>query len=106
MKQQLKTILSIASLLSVSPWITAKGEIPLEKSPNVILFLMDDMGFGDLSCYGALQYKTPKSGPDGKGGYSLYQLSFTTGRLQCLPRGPDDWLLPKQGKHFRRFVPQ
>lgn len=30
-----------------------------KKSPNVILFLMDDMGYGDMSCYGALQYKTP-----------------------------------------------
>jgi arylsulfatase len=30
-----------------------------EKSPNVVLILMDDLGYGDLSCYGALQYKTP-----------------------------------------------
>ena len=29
------------------------------KAPNVILILMDDMGYGDLSCYGALQYQTP-----------------------------------------------
>ncbi|HEV7347330.1 sulfatase [Telluribacter sp.] len=27
--------------------------------PNVILFFMDDMGYGDLSCYGALGYQTP-----------------------------------------------
>jgi arylsulfatase len=30
-----------------------------EPLPNVILILMDDMGFGDLSCYGALDIKTP-----------------------------------------------
>ncbi|HUX56465.1 MAG TPA: sulfatase [Bacteroidales bacterium] len=30
-----------------------------EKSPNVVLVLMDDLGYGDLSCYGALEYKTP-----------------------------------------------
>lgn len=29
------------------------------KAPNVVLILMDDMGYGDLSCYGAVQYKTP-----------------------------------------------
>lgn len=30
-----------------------------QSSPNVILIFMDDMGFGDLSCYGALDYHTP-----------------------------------------------
>lgn len=32
---------------------------PKAQSPNVVLIFMDDMGYGDLSCYGALQYKTP-----------------------------------------------
>jgi arylsulfatase len=34
---------------------------PSEKpqNPNIILIFMDDMGYGDLSCYGASQYKTP-----------------------------------------------
>ncbi|MBC7571146.1 MAG: sulfatase [Spirosoma sp.] len=29
------------------------------KKPNVVLIFMDDMGYGDLSCYGALNYTTP-----------------------------------------------
>lgn len=29
------------------------------KSPNVIIIFMDDMGYGDLSSYGATQYRTP-----------------------------------------------
>lgn len=30
-----------------------------KQSPNVVVILMDDMGYGDLSCYGASTYTTP-----------------------------------------------
>ena len=30
-----------------------------KKPPNVILILMDDMGYGDLECYGGFPYHTP-----------------------------------------------
>lgn len=30
-----------------------------ERKPNVIVIMADDLGFGDLSCYGATTFKTP-----------------------------------------------
>lgn len=30
-----------------------------DKRPNIILILADDMGYGDLTCFGATQYHTP-----------------------------------------------
>jgi hypothetical protein len=30
-----------------------------ERKPNVIFILVDDMGYGDLGCYGATDIRTP-----------------------------------------------
>jgi len=42
--------------LLITAWIGKPAPTP---SPNVVLFFMDDMGYGDLSCTGALDYTTP-----------------------------------------------
>lgn len=39
----------------VAPWLNARSANP----PNVIFILADDMGWGDLSCYGNPRMKTP-----------------------------------------------
>lgn len=33
--------------------------LPAEKMPNIIVIEADDLGYGDLSCYGATRIKTP-----------------------------------------------
>ncbi len=35
------------------------SEAAVPKRPNVLFILADDMGYGDLSCYGRPEYKTP-----------------------------------------------
>lgn len=43
------------ALLLFSGWLT----VAKASRPNIILILTDDLGWGDLSCYGQTKYKTP-----------------------------------------------
>lgn len=47
---KIKTILFICLL---------SGKILAQQNPNVIFILVDDLGYGDLSCYGAKKISTP-----------------------------------------------
>lgn len=50
--------LFVISMISAFQFLPLK-EAPKASPPNIILIFMDDLGYGDLSCYGALQYRTP-----------------------------------------------
>ncbi|QDV18970.1 Arylsulfatase [Gimesia panareensis] len=54
--QQLLCIL-VFSLVCVSQWATSRGAEA--KSPNVILLLTDDQGYGDVGFHGNAQIRTP-----------------------------------------------
>lgn len=62
MKSENLLLYGICSLLTASS-VEAKEKqkqiSPTNSPPNVVLILADDMGYGDLSCFGATRYKTP-----------------------------------------------
>ena len=52
-------LFSAITLISLGLLSSAWVEKPAPATPNVVLFFMDDMGYGDLSVTGALDYTTP-----------------------------------------------
>lgn len=45
-------------LLFIPFFLQSAVSLDSQKTPNVVLIFMDDMGYGDLSCYGATTYRT------------------------------------------------
>ena len=45
-------------LLTVLP-LSCSREKPQETKPNIVVIFIDDMGYGDLVSYGAIEYQTP-----------------------------------------------
>jgi arylsulfatase A-like enzyme len=45
--------------LAATPFPLFSSPAEKQQNPNIVLIFVDDMGYGDLSCTGAIQYKTP-----------------------------------------------
>ena len=50
--------MSISGSLLIAAPIQAQKKAK-EKQPNVIFIITDDLGYGDMSCYGAYRIQTP-----------------------------------------------
>ena len=74
-------ILFFTSILSLCVNIESKAVNA--KRPNVIFILFDDMGYSDLSCYGAKSVQTPNMDRLAKEG--LQFTNFMTGASICTP---------------------
>ena len=61
MKNKLMTRFLAYALVVVglSGFTNEKSQPEKATTPNVILILTDDMGYGDLECYGGFPYHTP-----------------------------------------------
>lgn len=59
MKFNLITLFIVITGLTFSGCSNLRGNRIAEQKPNVLIILTDDMGYGDISCYGQTQYQTP-----------------------------------------------
>ena len=71
------------SLIFFLSFICCRGQSGTKKLPNVICIIADDLGFGDLSCYGSLKINTPNIDQMAKEGMKFTQ--FYAGSAVCTP---------------------
>ena len=53
------TFLFISLLILITSCSNSKKKIETGQRPNVVIILTDDLGYGDISCYGQKNYETP-----------------------------------------------
>lgn len=77
--------LFLAMLLAVSPALAQSTNTlpPVPRRPNIILILADDLGYGDLSCYGQTRFATPNLDKLAAGGIRF--TDFYAGSTVCSP---------------------
>src|SRR5262249_53516155 len=106
----------IASLVAGLPGINLPGADAKVARPNIVFILCDDLGYGDLGCFGHKVIKTPHLDKLAAGGLKL--TSFYSPSPVCSPsragfltgRNPNragirDWIPPRSGVFLKKTEP-
>lgn len=83
MKVTLFLIATLAATSFLAPNKSALAQTATPKKPNIIFFLADDLGYGELGCYGQQRIKTPNLDQLAKDGVRFTQ--FYSGHPVCAP---------------------
>ena len=85
--------------------VIASGAFADAKPPNVVLIFADDLGYGDLGCYGATKLKTPnidKLAAEGRRFTDAHSAaSLCSPSRYGLLTGQSPWRLHRKGNGYR-----
>lgn len=81
----MKTILHFLTglLLGALPGVAAAQNAPADRPPNIILIVADDLGYGDIGCFGQKKIQTPHIDRLAAGGMRFTH--FYAGASVCAP---------------------
>ena len=88
----MKTFLLLTSVL-----LLAASELAADPRPNLIVIMVDDMGFSDIGCYGS-EIPTPHLDALAAGGLRFSQF-YNTGRCSTTRRSMRPWPGPSCQTH-------
>lgn len=88
MEQKLLTIALVSSAIGTGQKALAQTRGTTTDKPNVIIILADDLGYGDLECYGAKNVQTPNINKLAQSG-----IRFTNGHAVAATSTPSRYSL-------------
>jgi arylsulfatase A-like enzyme len=59
MRTWLRREVLVSLCLAMAPWLAGSSAWAAESRPNIVFVLVDDMGYADLGCMGAVDIRTP-----------------------------------------------